>query len=157
MITRRSQMAWLIASARWAKPDMNSSAPLNGERGLWREPWKGRVNITMSQPSAKNWRRPKNDVFIAAEEAPKPWMVMSVARGPSWWRQCWARATAFWVPPANRPARSGCRGANGLWKRSSSTRPPMSSSPVPGWEWTGIGVGGGLNTLAGSWAEANVA
>jgi hypothetical protein len=129
---------------------MNSSEPLNGERALWRPPWKGRVNMTMSQPSAKNWRRPKNDVLSAAEEAPKPWMVISVARGPSWWRQYWARATALFVAARKRPARSGCSGSNGLWKRSSSTCPPMSSRPSPGREWTGTGRGGGGKTLAAS-------
>jgi hypothetical protein len=38
MMTRRSQIAWAIASVRWAKPDMNISAPLKGERVLWRPP-----------------------------------------------------------------------------------------------------------------------
>jgi hypothetical protein len=41
----------------------------------------------MSQPWAKNARRLKKELLKAALEAPKPWMVMSVARGPSWWRQ----------------------------------------------------------------------
>ncbi len=113
--------------------------------------------MTMSQPSAKNWRRPKNDVLSAADDAPNPWMVISVARGPSSWRQYCARATALWVALRKRPARSGCSGSNGLWKRSSSTWPPRSSRPSPGRECTGIGVGGRENTLAGSWAEARVA
>jgi len=52
--TRRSQIACAIASAKWAKPPANSSAPLNGERPLWRPPWKGIVNNRMSQPSLKN-------------------------------------------------------------------------------------------------------
>jgi hypothetical protein len=114
MITRRSQIAWAIASFRWEKPDMNSSAPLKGERELWRPPWKGRVNSTMSQPSAKNSRRLKNEVLKAALEAPKPWIVISVARGPSSWRQYWARATELLVEARKWLARSGCSGSNGL-------------------------------------------
>ena len=157
MITRRSQIAWTIASVRCAKPAENSSAPLKGERALWRLPWKGSVKSTMSQPSAKNSRRLKNEVLKAALEAPKPWIVISVACGPSSWRQYWARATALWVEARKWLARSGCSGSKGLWKRSSSTRPPSSARPSPGREWIGIGAGGGLNTLAGSWAEASVA
>jgi hypothetical protein len=114
MITRRSQTAWSIASARWANPDMNSSAPLNGERPLWRPPWKGGVNIRMSQPSPKDSRNRKNEVFSLSGDAPKPSMVISVARATLSWRQCWARATALSVAARKRAARSGCSGSNGL-------------------------------------------